>query len=202
MESSMAAQQKTEQFIHEHSKRKLGMYFFVGAESVMFASLFATYFIMVGHTLNGPSPKQFLDFKMILAPTVLLLTSSVSCSLALSALNANEAKKAMVYLAITLLLAGGFLGFEVHEFVSNTIEGNGLTKSPYLSSFYLLVGMHGSHVLFGMLWMAFLLFHVKKKKSSRINRGRLESFSIYWHFVDSVWIAIFLLVYSLGQFLN
>lgn len=189
--------QETESFIQGQSKKKLAMYFFIYAEIIMFASLFAVYFVMKSHQLNGPSPKELLDVKKIILPTIFLLLSSLTCYLAVQAVKAEETVKTLVYLGGTLLLALGFLGFEVNEFVSNVMDGNTLTKSPYVSSYYLLVGMHGSHVFFGSLWMGLLLFHIKQKKTSWHNKHRLESFSIYWHFVDTVWIFIFILVYLL-----
>lgn len=193
--------EKTESFIHGHSEKKLAMFLVIGAEAVMFASLFAVYFVMVGHQKNGPSPSEFLDVKKVIIPTILLLLSSVTCYFAVPTLVANEPTKTLFYLAGTLLLALGFLGFEVNEFISDALKGHTLSTSPYLSSFYLLVGMHGCHVLFGSLWMVFLFLHIFRKKSTTANKNRLAAFSIYWHFVDTVWVFIFLLVYLLGEFL-
>lgn len=195
------AHEKAESFIHGHSEKKLAMFLVIGAEAVMFASLFAVYFVMLGHQKDGPTPSEFLDVKKIILPTVFLLASSVTCYFAEKTILVHEWVKSLFFLAGTLMFAMGFLGFEIQEFITDALKGNTLTSSPYLSSFFLLVGMHGSHVLFGILWMSLLFIHILKRKSSPENKKRLSTFSIYWHFVDTVWVFIFLLVYFLAQFL-
>ncbi|WP_051348647.1 cytochrome c oxidase subunit 3 [Peribacillus kribbensis] len=199
MRLKAAVHEKTEEFVHNHSEKKVAMYLVICAEFVMFASLIAVYFVMMNHQKNGPSPKEFIHFKSIILPTVFLLVSSLTCYLADKTLKVNEPQKALVFLSGTLLLAAVFLGFEIREFIMDGLRGHTLTKSPYLSSFFVLVGMHGSHVLFGIAWMAVLILHILMKGAAAVNKARIAAFSIYWHFVDAVWVFIFLLVYSLGE---
>ncbi|MDM5340687.1 cytochrome c oxidase subunit 3 [Fictibacillus enclensis] len=191
----------TETLLEYSSPRKTSMFLFICAEAVIFGSLFATYFVMLHHLGDGPGPKEFFKFKEIILPTILLLSSSLTWYLAEKTLHVREKGKTLFFIALTALLALGFLSLEMIEFLKNIGDGYTLSRSPFISSYYLLVGLHGCHVLFGILWMALLLVHVKTKGSTVANHGRFVSFSIYWHFVDSVWVFIFLLLYALGQFL-
>ncbi|UZJ79277.1 heme-copper oxidase subunit III [Fictibacillus sp. KU28468] len=194
-------QETAESVVEHHSQRKTAMFLFICAEAVVFGCLFAAYFVMLHHQGNGPGPNEFFHFKKIILPTVLLVSSSLTWYFADETLRMKEKGKAMVFAAITAALALGFLSLEVLEFLQNVSDGNTLSRSPFVSSYYLLVGLHGCHVLFGVLWMGLLLMHVKTKGDTEANRGRFASFGIYWHFVDSVWVFIFILLYGLGEIL-
>ncbi|WP_026699892.1 cytochrome c oxidase subunit 3 [Salibacterium aidingense] len=178
---------------------RLGMWLFIGAETVVFLCLFATYLALSSSTLEGPGPSEILELPPILLPSALLLLSSWTFHVAEKGLEAGQLKKTIIWLGITMVLGFAFLGFEIHEFTLYAAEGAVLTESPFLAGFFVLVGTHGAHVLFGSVWMAFLLGHLASKKIVWTNWKRIRAFGLYWHFVDVVWVFIFTIVYVLGS---
>nr|WP_275899514.1 cytochrome c oxidase subunit 3 [Bacillus piscicola] len=175
------------------------MWMFVGAETILFLCFFATYLVSSVSTLDGPVPKELLELKSILLPTFLLLSSSWTFYRAEKHFKNDGVRGTMVWLGITLLCALLFLGFEAHEFTSYIGKGYTITTSPFLAAFYVLVGTHGAHVLFGSVWMMLILWHCFRKKTKWTNWKKLQAFAIYWHFVDTVWVFIFIIVYVLGS---
>ncbi|MGG4168902.1 cytochrome c oxidase subunit 3 [Rossellomorea vietnamensis] len=185
--------------IEQQQDKKLAMWFFIAAEVVIFASLFGVYLTLKSHLSDGPSSEEMLELKSVVISTVLLLSSSFTIYACVSSSERGNTRQTLLLLLLTLLLGGVFLIMEAREFFHYYEKGFELDTSPFLSSFYLLVGTHGMHVLAGVIWMGILLIHFGVKGVCRETSSRLSVFSLYWHFVDLVWVLIFTLVYLFGK---
>jgi cytochrome o ubiquinol oxidase subunit 3 len=169
------------------------------SDCILFAALFATYAVLHTATGNGPSGMEIFDRHFVLIETLLLLTSSFTCGLALIAARARSKVGTWLALAVTLVLGLSFLGMELSEFSKLITEGHGWQQSAFLSSFFTLVGTHGLHVFIGALWILTLFIHLAVRGlNAKTERGILY-FSLFWHFLDIVWICVFSLVYLLGS---
>lgn len=182
----------------ENSNRVLGFWLFLGAEIVLFATLFAVYLTLWNRTGNGPSGAEIFEIGPVLGETFLLLTSSFTCGLAVHSMRLGLRKPFMAFFAITLLLGLGFLGIEIMEFVTYVQEGATMQTSAFLSSLFVLLGTHGAHVTLGLLWGSGLMIQVKREGFTHDTANKSFIFSLYWHFLDVVWIFIFSFVYLKG----
>jgi cytochrome o ubiquinol oxidase subunit 3 len=167
-------------------------------DCVLFASLFATYVVLRNNTNGGPSGKDIFDLNFVLVETMLLLTSSFVCGLAMLAARISKTRLLLIGLLITFLLGAGFLGMELSEFSHLVAEGNSWRHSAFLSGFFTLVGTHGLHITVGLLWMAVLVIRIMRQGLTPTSIKRLTLFSLFWHFLDVIWIFIFSIVYLLG----
>jgi heme/copper-type cytochrome/quinol oxidase subunit 3 len=189
-----------ESFLLEQKEdKKLGMWFFIAAEVVIFASLFGVYLTLRSHTDGGPAPREMLELKSVMVSTVLLLSSSFTIYISHQTIEEEKKGKTIVFLAMTMVLAGLFLFMEGREFLLYYEKGYEMQNSSFLSAFYLLVGTHGAHVAAGFIWMGLLLIHLKMNGAAKEMQAKLSVFSLYWHFVDLVWVLIFTLVYLYGK---
>ncbi|MNZ47720.1 Quinol oxidase subunit 3 [compost metagenome] len=182
----------------ENSNRIFGFWIFLGAEIVLFATLFAVYFTLWTRTGNGPSAEEIFEIGPVLIETFLLLTSSFTIGLAINAMRLGLKKPMMIFFIITLILGLGFLGVEIMEFVTYVNEGATLQTSAFLSSLFVLLGTHGAHVTLGLLWGGGLLIQIKREGFTLDTANKSFIFSLYWHFLDVVWIFIFSFVYLKG----
>ncbi|MDR6124319.1 cytochrome (ubi)quinol oxidase subunit III [Neobacillus drentensis] len=185
----------------EAKNKFLGFWFFLGGETVLFASLFATYLALkdkVGDS-GQPLAKELFELPLTFVATMLLLTSSLTSVYAMYHMKNFAFKKMMVWLGLTALLGAGFLGLEVYEFSHYVHEGHKFTSSAFGSAFYTLVGFHGGHVAFGLLWCLTLMFRNGKRGLDLYNAPKFYVFSLYWHFIDVVWVFIFTVVYLMGM---
>ncbi|MNO39614.1 Quinol oxidase subunit 3 [compost metagenome] len=182
----------------ENNNRIFGFWIFLGAEIVLFATLFAVYFTLWTRTGNGPSADEIFEIGPVLIETFLLLTSSFTIGLAINAMRLGLKKPMMVFFIITLILGLGFLGVEIMEFVTYVHEGATLQTSAFLSSLFVLLGTHGAHVTLGLLWGGGLLIQIKREGFTLDTANKSFIFSLYWHFLDVVWIFIFSFVYLKG----
>lgn len=181
---------KTELF----GDRQLGMVIYLIAEAVMFATLFATYFLFTPSAIN-PTPEKVFELRTVIIASIFLLTSSATIHFGEKAVESDHKRKIWIGLISTLVLAAAFIGMEVHEFYTYYKEGYTLTENLFLSSFYILVGLHASHVLFGLGWMLLLAYQFSRIPA--VNYAQKQKiFSYYWHFVDIVWIFIIVFVYG------
>ncbi|MBN8208794.1 cytochrome aa3 quinol oxidase subunit III [Bacillus sp. NTK071] len=177
----------------------LGFWIFLGAEIALFSTLFATYLVLVGRTAGGPGPEELFEISGVLIETFLLLTSSFTCGLAIHYMRNHSLKGLFLWLGITLALGLGFLGFEIYEFVHYIHEGAALTTSAYWSGFFVLVGTHGAHVTMGIAWISLILIQLKQRGLTPDTTRKVFISSLYWHFLDVVWIFIFTAVYLYGM---
>lgn len=176
--------------------KQLGFSIYLGVEAVMFLTLFATYIIFTPSS-EGPHPSDIFSVTTVVLSSIFLLSSSGTIVLSEKGLPGKNMKKIIPWLGVTLLFALIFLGFEINEFRSLVMDGYGITKSSFLSSYYVLVGLHAAHVLFGCGWMVILFIQLKGIKIPfSLFKEKFNIFSYYWHFVDSVWVFILIFVYA------
>jgi cytochrome o ubiquinol oxidase subunit 3 len=175
-----------------------GFWIFLMSDAVLFALLFAIYGTMLDATAGAPGPHQAFKIGSAFIETLLLLTSSATFGMASLALKRQHPRTLVIWLAVTLVLGLGFLGMEAHDFI--TMAGDHATpdRSGFLSSFFVLVGMHGFHVTLGSIWMLVMLLQLAVIGRDRQVEVNLIRLSLFWHFLDVIWIAIFSIVYLQG----
>lgn len=183
----------------ENSLKILGFWIFIGAEIMLFATLFAAYFTLEHRTGSGPSGAEIFEITPVLVETILLLTSSFTVGLAIHAMRLNNKKATMAFFAITLLLGATFVGFEVFEFVHYVHEGAGLQTSAFTAALLTTLGTHGLHVTLGFFWGLFIFLQIKKRGLTPETANKSFIFSLYWHFLDIIWIFIFSFIYLKGM---
>lgn len=182
----------------ENKNRIMGFWVFLGAEIVMFSTLFAVYFTLWNRTGDGPTAKEIFEIGPVLIETFLLLTSSFTIGLAINSMRQGLMKATMGFFAVTLLLGLGFLGVEIFEFVTYVNEGATLQTNAFMSSLFTLLGLHGAHVTLGLVWGGGLMLQMKREGFTPDTANKSFIFSLYWHFLDVVWIFIFSFVYLKG----
>lgn len=175
-----------------------GFWLYLMSDLIIFATLFATYAVFSHSYAGGPSGKELFDLHYTLGETMFLLCSSVSYGLVMLAVHRGEKKWVLLGLVVTFLLGLGFVSMEINEFHGLVAAGHGPDKSAFLSSFFTLVGTHGTHVTFGLIWMATMIGQVAVKGLTSPVQSRLMCLSMFWHFLDLIWIGIFSLVYLMG----
>jgi cytochrome aa3-600 menaquinol oxidase subunit 3 len=183
----------------ENSNKILGFWIFLGAEIMLFATLFTTYFTLEHRTGNGPTGAEIFEITPVLIETFVLLTSSFTIGLGIHAMRLGNKKAMMTFFAVTLFLGLVFLGVEVYEFVHYTHIGAGLQTSAFTAALLTTLGTHGAHVTFGLFWGLFIILQVKKRGLTPETANKSFIFSLYWHFLDVVWIFIFSFVYLKGM---
>ncbi|EFV74968.1 MULTISPECIES: cytochrome aa3 quinol oxidase subunit III [Cytobacillus] len=177
----------------------LGFWIFLGAEIALFGTLFASYFTLVDRTGSGPTGAEIFEITPVLIETILLLTSSFTIGLGIHAMRLGKAKAMITFFAITLLLGLGFLGVEIYDFIVYIHEGATLQTSGFTAILFLTLGTHGAHVTFGLFWGAFIILQVIKRGLTPETANKAFIFSLYWHFLDVVWIFIFSFVFLKGM---
>lgn len=184
----------------EGKNKFIGFWLFLGGETVLFASLFGTYLALKNSTNGGPTSQEMFQMPLVFIMTMLLLTSSLTSVYAMYHMKNFNFKQMQLWLIVTILLGLGFLGFEIYEFNHYTHEFKHTMKSSaFGSAFYALVGTHGLHVLFGLLWISTLVIRNAKRGLNLYNAPKFYVASIYWHFIDVVWVFIFTVVYLMGM---
>ncbi|MDI3256382.1 MAG: cytochrome (ubi)quinol oxidase subunit III [Kyrpidia sp.] len=182
----------------EGRNKVLGFWVFLGGECALFASLFATYLTLRGQTLNGPTAKELFHLPLVGVATLFLLTSSLTGVLGINAMHQGRRRSLLRWLGVTVLLGLAFLAVQVVEFITYVGEGFGFSTSAFSSAFYALVGFHGGHVAFGVIWISILMLQLKKSGITARKAPKVFIASLYWHFVDVVWVFIFTVVYLMG----
>ena len=176
----------------------LGFWMYLMSDSLIFATLFATYAVLGDRYGGGPDQRELFDLTLIAMNTSMLLLSSITYGFAMIAMDKNDQQGLRKWLLITAAFGAGFLLIELYEFHHLINEGYGPSRSAFLSSFFALVGTHGLHVTFGIVWLFVLLSQIKKHGLIDANRRRVETLSMFWHFLDVVWIGVFTIVYLMG----
>jgi cytochrome o ubiquinol oxidase subunit 3 len=165
---------------------------------VLFSALFATYASLVHATDGGPTTIDLFDRGLVAVETIALLFSSFTCGLAMIASHRRNLVWTQIWLAVTGVLGLVFLCIEIYEFTHMIGEGAGPQRSAFLSSFFTLVGTHGVHVFSGLLWLGTMMAQLWAKGWRQHIERRLLCFSIFWHALDIIWVAIFTIVYLIG----
>ncbi|NBQ04300.1 MAG: cytochrome oxidase subunit III [Actinobacteria bacterium] len=177
------------------SNVKLGMWAFLGSECLLFGGLISTYMLYRGRVAGGPRPSQVFDIPFTSVSSFVLLMSSLTMVLAVSAAHKDDDRKTNLWLTVTALLGATFVGGQVYEFTAFYKEGLGFSTSLFGSSFYTLTGFHGVHVTVGIIMLMSLVGILKRSSVPGKKAEVVEMIGLYWHFVDIVWIIIFTLVY-------
>lgn len=194
MMQSEAARKHQEEF----SKTTLGFWIYLMTDCVLFASLFATYAVLRNGTAGNVSGADIFELDFVFIETVLLLLSSLTSGLALVGIRLASRRFVAVMMGLTFVLGATFLSMELYEFSKLAAEGHGWDKSAFLSSYFTLVGTHGLHIAIGLLWLVVLTHSLFKRGLTNTFHKRLTLFSLFWHFLDIIWIFIFTLVYLMG----
>lgn len=180
------------------SKTLLGFWVYLMTDCILFSCLFASYIVLHDSTYGGPTSQDLYSLPFALKETLILLTSSCTCGLALLSGHRKSTSGVLFWLFITFLLGASFLTLELTEFRTFVQEGNSWEKSAFLSSFFTLVGTHGTHISFGLLWMIVLVALDIPRGLTLNTLKRLTCLTMFWHFLDIVWIFIFTIVYLMG----
>ena len=175
-----------------------GFWIFLLSDVILFASLFAAYAVLSTAIADGPAGRQIFELRNVALETACLLASSFMCGMASLAVAQRNQKWTQLTLLVTGLLGLCFLLIELHEFSGLIARGDGPTRSAFLSSFFTLVGCHGLHVTAGLLWLGTVMAQFLAKGFRRDIRYRFLCFSLFWHALDIIWVAIFSLVYLVG----
>lgn len=183
----------------EGKNKVLGVWLFIAAETILFACLFGTYLALRSQTMGGPTTQELFDLNLIAVSTAILLTSSLTSVLAVGQMHKLNKKGTIFWFAVTVLLGLAFLVIEIYEFVHYVSLGHTFTGSAFGSAFYTLVGTHGAHVTFGIVWISTLIYQTYKKGLTTEMGPKLYVASLYWHFIDVIWVFVFTLVYLLGK---
>lgn len=184
----------------EGRNKILAFWLFLGGEAVLFGTLFATFLALRGQTNEGPTANELFHLPLVAAATFLLLVSSLTSVFAIQALHRNRPDLIRIWMAVTVVLGLGFLVLEIYEFTQYVgHEKFGMTTSAFSSAFYTLVGFHGAHVAFGILWISLLIGQLARKGLTVVTAPKIYVSAMYWHFIDVVWVFIFTVVYLLGK---
>ena len=180
------------------NRTTVGFWLYLMTDCILFASLFATFAVLRTATAGGPSAIEIFELPLALTETIILLTSSLTCGLALIALKNRNIRGILWGLAATYILGVAFLVIEIGEFAKLASEGHDWQQSAFLSSYFTLVGTHGLHILIGLIWLVVMAVVLLRKGLTPKVTRQLTLFGLFWHFLDLVWIFIFTIVYLLG----
>lgn len=175
-----------------------GFWIFLLSDIILFAGLFAAYAVLSGNSAGGPTGQELFSFKTAFIETMILLVSSYTCGLGALSMERDRPDIFYLFFALTFVLGAAFVGIEISEFAGMVGEGAAPTKSAFLSSFFTLVGTHGTHVTFGLIWLLYMVAQVFAKGFRAHVKQRILCFSLFWHALDIVWVGVFTMVYLMG----
>jgi len=185
----------------EQSLKITGFWLFLVTDVLIFASLFSSYAVYQPMVAQGPTAFQLFHLGPVILETLILLTSSFTVGIAVWAMRRQRVAMLKAWLIFTLLLGAAFVGIELHEFIGDVAMGASWRTSAFLSSFFLLVSTHGAHVTFGIIWALSLLVQLARRGLTAVTARKIYTFSLYWHFLDIIWVFIFTFVYLGGKIL-
>jgi cytochrome o ubiquinol oxidase subunit 3 len=177
----------------------LGFWIYLMSDCLIFAILFACFAVLGGNYAAGPSPKDLFDLPLVAVNTAMLLFSSITYGFAMLAMQRDKLRQTQLWLVVTGLFGAAFLAIELYEFHHLIHIGATPQRSAFLSAFFTLVGTHGLHVTFGTVWLVTLLVQLGRHGLIQANRRRLMCLSLFWHFLDVIWIGVFTFVYLMGM---
>jgi cytochrome o ubiquinol oxidase subunit 3 len=189
-----------EEDAHDHggSATVLGFWIYLMSDALIFASLFAMYGVVSTAYAGGPIPREIFDLPLVALNTALLLASSITFGQAIPHIEEGRAGPTRFWLAVTGLLGAAFVGVELYEFSHLIAEGAGPQRSAFLSAFFTLVGTHGAHVTVGLIWIVTVLLQLGRHGLTGEVKRRIICLSMFWHFLDIIWIGVFTFVYLYG----
>lgn len=189
---------------HEHEHHDagentiFGFWVYLMSDLLIFATLFVTFVVLAGGTNGGPAGKELFDLSFVAWETALLLVSSLTFGLGMIAMHQKKMGQMFGWLGFTWLLGASFMVMEIWEFNHLIHQGYGPDHSAFLSAFFALVGTHGLHVTAGLLWLLVMFVQLKQNGLTETNKTRMACLSLFWHFLDLVWIGVFSVVYLSG----
>lgn len=189
---------------HDHHQKEaddtaiFGFWVYIMSDCLLFASLFAAFLVLRHNVFGGPGMKEILNIPYVLTETILLLFSSFTCGMAVLSMYRKGKASVILWLLITFCFGLGFVLMELHEFIGLIAEGHGPQTSAFLTAFFTLVGTHGFHVSTGLLWMVVVMAQFAIFGNCNKMRRRLTYLSLFWAFLDIVWIFVFTIVYLMG----
>jgi cytochrome o ubiquinol oxidase subunit III len=190
----------SEPSIHDvYEQRAFGFWLYLMSDAIIFSLLFATYVVMASGTVSGPTGQTLFSLSRAFGETLLLLFSSITFGFATLAVKSDKRAALLSWLLVTFVLGLGFVAMEVHEFYGMVRVGAGPDRSGFLSAFFTLVGTHGIHVSFGLIWILIMASQVVIKGLTAPVISRLFRLGLFWHFLDIVWVGIFSVVYLPGS---
>lgn len=202
MNGGLTADEVTARYmVREHHPEHgtlLGFWIYLMSDCLIFASLFATYAVLGRNYAGGPTGAELFDLTLIAINTGFLLLSSITFGVAMISAQAKKLGATLLWMGVTGLLGVAFLSLEIYEFLHLIHQGAGPQRSGFLTAFFALVGTHGLHVLFGAIWLVTLMVQLAKHGITTENFRRLQCLSLFWHFLDVVWIGVFTFVYLMG----
>lgn len=187
---------------HDHAEggsTMFGFWIYLMSDCLIFAVLFATYGVLGGNYAAGPAPKDLFDLPLVAVNTSMLLFSSITYGFAMLAMARGRVGATQGWLALTGLFGAAFICIELYEFAHMIHVGATPQRSAFLSSFFTLVGTHGLHVTIGLIWLVTLMVQVARYGLIQANMRRLMCLSMFWHFLDVIWIGVFTFVYLMGM---
>ncbi|WP_372777797.1 cytochrome o ubiquinol oxidase subunit III [Litorivivens sp.] len=202
MSQSVAVNSNLDFVVRDHHAPNgtlLGFWLYLMSDCLVFAALFATYGVLSQSYAGGPTGGELFDLPLVALNTAFLLFSSITYGFAMLQMQQGKKQGTMIWLGITGLFGAAFLAVELYEFYHLIHIGAGPQRSAFLSSFFALVGTHGLHVMIGLIWLVTLLFQLSKHGLIQENRRRLFCLSMFWHFLDVIWIGVFTFVYLMGS---
>ncbi|GAA0740214.1 cytochrome o ubiquinol oxidase subunit III [Sphingomonas sp. ABOLD] len=176
----------------------LGFWMYLMSDCLIFAMLFAAWGVYGTSYAGGPTSRELFELPLVAVNTAMLLFSSITYGFAMIAMQEQRKGAVQAWLLLTALFGAAFLGIELYEFSNLIHEGAGPWRSAFLSSFFTLVGTHGLHVTFGLIWLFTLMVQIGRKGLIPANVRRLQCLSLFWHFLDVIWIGVFTFVYLFG----
>jgi cytochrome o ubiquinol oxidase subunit III len=177
----------------------LGFWIYLMSDCLIFAILFAVFGVLGGNYAAGPGPKDLFELELVALNTTMLLLSSITYGFAMLEMQRERVNGTLVWLGVTGLFGAAFLAIELYEFTHLIHIGAGPQRSGFLSAFFTLVGTHGLHVTFGLIWLVTMMVQVKMHGLIAPNRRSLMSLSMFWHFLDVIWIGVFTFVYLMSM---
>lgn len=184
---------------HElYNKTLFGFWVYLMTDCILFGVLFACYIVLHKFNFGGPTTYDIYSVPLVLAETLVLLTSSFTIGLSRLWAHKKAIKTVLVWMAVTFLLGAAFIVMELSEFIHLVQDGNSWQRSAFLSSYFTLVATHGLHITIGLIWMIFTFILICKRGMNEHNFRRITTLGLFWHFLDIVWIFIFSVVYLLG----
>ncbi|UCJ18699.1 cytochrome o ubiquinol oxidase subunit III [Pseudomonas sp. MM211] len=199
--SNHAAHADEHEHEHHHDAGEMkvfGFWIYLMTDCILFASIFAGFAVLSTAYAGGPTPADLIDLKLVLVETFALLFSSITYGMAMLAMYRGDKSKVLAWLAATFLFGVVFISIELYEFHHLIHEGAAPQVSAYWSAFFTLVGTHGLHVSAGLVWMAVMMHQVASRGLTPVTQTRLSCLSLFWHFLDVVWICVFTVVYLMG----
>jgi len=179
-------------------RHAFGFWVYLMTDIIIFGVLFAVYMVLRANTFGGPSSSDLFSLPTALTNTLVLLTSSFTCGLATLAARRGKVNQTIAWLVATFVLGATFLTLELAEFSRFIAIGASWQRSAFLSGFFTLVGTHGLHITIGLLWIVVAIVQLKLKGLTPSVVSKLDRFTLFWHFLDIVWIFIFTTVYLMG----